>query len=66
MLTIYADVHHTRRKKMTHICGVSDTLLWSGQTVMQAIEWLHEQGEMGCRVDVDGEIWLINFQRSSD
>lgn len=55
MLTLYSDVHTTRRRTIHHIMNESDTLMFSAAKLGPCLEWLWEKGYRQIVVN-DGEV----------
>ena len=46
MLTLQIDVEMTRRKRFFFVFDEHESLLWSGQRMGDALDWLTDQGHL--------------------
>jgi len=61
MLTLMSDIAMTRRKLFHFVLDEQQTLLWSGQSVGYAIDWLHGQGHRVVRLDTGERKYDLAF-----
>lgn len=59
MYTIYTDIQQTRRKRFHHVVDERGTILWSGQTVEGALEWIIDQGFDVFRIEGERKVFTI-------
>lgn len=51
MYKLIADVYLTRRARLHHVMADNDELKWSGSSLIQAIEYLVENGQREFRIE---------------
>ena len=65
MMTLYPDVYFTRRLRLHHIADGDDDPVWSGGTIVSALEFLVENGNHVFVIDggEDGACYEITARR---
>ncbi len=65
MYTLHTNVHMTRRKHLCFVLDESDTVLWSGQSVGGALQYLIEVGQVEFILDGPNpeERFVVNIRR---
>ena len=61
MYTLLVDVAMTRRKLFHFVVDEDESLLWSGQRVGDALDWLHDQGHSRTILDTGERKFEVTF-----
>ena len=61
MLSLMVDVSMTRRKLFCFVVDEHETLLWSGQRIGDALDWLTDQGHQEVYCNTGETIYLLKF-----
>lgn len=61
MFSLIAEVQVTRRQRLSHVLDETGTVVWSGKSVVSAVEYLHENDQKVFRLEGDFLAYVLSI-----